>query len=577
MFGIDDPLQVIDILALWGDSTDNIPGVPGIGEKTSKDLIAKYKSIDNLISKSNELKDKLKENITSHLAQIQLSKKLAKIITDIPIELELDSLKTKPCNDAELKDIFQELEFKTLYSRALELNSKKPQQGNLFDKATEAEQSKPVYASNSALTVEHKYHLISTLSQLHDLIEILAKKDAFCFDTETTGLDVRSDDMIGIAIAFKSGEAYYIKLPEDDQEISEMLEALKPVFRNPSIKKIGQNIKFDLQILRKHHIAVEGELFDTMIAHYLIQPELRHNMDYLAEIYLDYQTIKIEDLIGKKGKDQKKLQEIDVMRIKEYACEDADITWQLYQIFFAKLREMNLIRLAENVEMPLIRVLADMEDAGFTICAESLNKYSEVLRNEINTTEKNIHHMAGQEFNISSPKQLGKILFEKLRISDNVRKTKTNQYSTSEEVLNKLIDKHPIVNKILEYRAQLKLLNTYVDALPVLIDKRSNKIHTSFDQAWVATGRLSSRNPNLQNIPIKDQRGREIRKAFIPSDQYVLLSADYSQIELRLMAHLSEDDSMIEAFIRNEDIHTATASKIFKVESVTTLLTIIKV
>lgn len=563
IFKVDDPKQIIDILALWGDSSDNIPGVPGIGEKTSKELIAKYKSIDNLIANREELTDKMKDNIVNNKDQIHLSRELAKIVTDVPILIEPEMLRLKNWNVEKLKEIFYDLEFKTLFSRILETNREIPQQGSLFQPEIKNELITPSQPKYSVNNVEHQYHLITESEQLKDLVQNIQKLDAFCFDTETTGLDIHKAEILGIAISYKSNRAYYLDLPENKR--TELLEVIKPVFQKTAISKIGQNLKFDIQILEKYGIEVKGPLFDTMIAHYLIQPELRHNLDYLAEVYLNYKTIKIEELIGKKGKDQKNMKDIDIVHLKEYACEDADITWQLYGILSDKLKEMNLISLAEKVEMPLIQVLADMEVSGFNISTDSLYKYSEILKNEIYKTESDIHKLAGRKFNISSPKQLGEILFDELKISDNVKRTKSKQYSTSEDVLTKMANKHPIVNKILDYRAQIKLLNTYVDALPALINPKTNRIHTSFDQAWVATGRLSSKNPNLQNIPIRDERGREIRKAFIPSDGNILLSADYSQIELRLMAHFSEDDNMIDAFVNNEDIHAATAAKIFKV------------
>ncbi|MBN2482159.1 MAG: DNA polymerase I [Bacteroidales bacterium] len=563
IFKVDEPFQVIDILALWGDSTDNIPGVPGIGEKTSKELIAEYKTIDNLFANREKLKGRLKENIVKYREQIYLSRKLARIVTEVPLELEPEKLKLKTWNVEKVKEIFRDLEFRTLLSRTLETNTRIPQQGNLFYSEADSGAAKQEQLQNSVYNVPHQYHLVSNHSQLKNLVQSLLNLDAFCFDTETTGLNVREAEIIGLSVAFESRVAYYISLT--DQNRKEFLELLRAALESLTIKKIGQNLKFDLQILKKYGIEVEGPMFDTMIAHYLIQPELRHNMDYLAEIYLNYKTIRIEELIGDKGKDQKNMQNVDIQEVKEYACEDADITWQLYGIFSQKINEMNLNRLSEKVEMPLIKVLADMENSGFTISTEGLYNYSEVLKKEIYKTEKEIYQLAGVEFNISSPRQLGEILFDRLKITENAKRTKTKQYSTSEDVLSKIEHKHPIVSKILEYRMLLKLLNTYVDALPALINPETNKIHTSFDQAWVATGRLSSKSPNLQNIPVRDERGREIRKAFIPSNGNVLLSADYSQIELRLMAHFSEDENMIEAFLNQEDIHTATAAKIFKV------------
>jgi DNA polymerase-1 len=416
------------------------------------------------------------------------------------------------------------------------------------------------------INTPHNYRLIENEQQLDELIQVLLQVREFCFDTETTGLNTRKAELVGLAFSFKEHEAYYIPFPANFIETTAILKKLQPVFNDPKIKKIGQNLKFDLQVLMNYHIPVKGQLFDTMIAHYLIQPDLRHNMDYMAEIYLNYRTVPIEDLIGGKGSSQKNMRSVELLLIKEYAGEDADITWQLSRILSDELQQYNLTNLAELVEMPLIRVLAEMEYAGFKIDAENLFHYSQVLKNEINTCESEIYKFADEKFNINSPKQLGEILFEKLKISERIQRTKTKQYSTGEEVLVKLIDKHPIVNKILEYRAMQKLLNTYVDAIPGLMDKDTFKIHTSFEQAWVSTGRLSSKSPNLQNIPIREERGKEIRKSFVPKDDHhILLSADYSQIELRLMAHLSNDENMIKAFTNSEDIHTSTAAKIFKI------------
>jgi DNA polymerase-1 len=564
-FGVENPEQVIDILALWGDSADNIPGAPGIGEKTAKELISKYKSLDNLLNNLHELKGKQQENIRDNVEQIQLSQQLARICTTVPVELDLEKLRTGGRNDQQLRQLFNELEFKSLITRVFGNTSNEPVQGSLFDSPTE-----PSAASGGTYstikTIPHEYKVISEETQLNDLVVNLMQKNEFCFDTETTGLDTRLAEIVGLAITWKAHEAFYIPFPADKQETTRMLRIFQPVFENKAIKKIGQNLKYDIQILMNYGIAVEGELFDTMIAHYLIQPDLRHNMDYLAEIYLDYKTVHLEELIGKKGGEMKGMREVDLDVVKEYAGEDADITLQLSVILEKELEKYGLAGLANKIEMPLVRVLAEMEYAGFKISVEGLNNYAELLKKEILVTESEIFGMAGDRFNINSPRQLGEVLFEKMKIADGTQKTKTKQYSTGEEVLSKITDKHPIVNKILDYRALQKLLNTYVEALPGLIDKKTDKIHTSFEQAWVSTGRLSSKNPNLQNIPIRDERGKEIRKAFIPRDKdHVLLSADYSQIELRLIAHLSNDANMIEAFIQNEDIHKATAAKIYKV------------
>ena len=565
-FGVDNPSSVTDILALWGDSSDNIPGAPGIGEKTAKELISKYKSLENLLNHVAELKPKQREILISNQEQVLLSYQLAKIDTDVPFEVNLNHLQVQKSNENKLKEIFTDLEFKTLLGRILKASTPAPVQGSLFAEVPASEQE---YAANlnSISSVPHNYHIVANEEQLNNLLILLENRPEFCFDTETTGLNTWTAEMVGMSFSISPHEAYYLPMPKDQSQAGQILNRFRAVFGNSAIRKMGQNLKFDIQVLMNYNIKVEGELFDTMIAHYLIQPDLKHNLDYLAEIYLRYKMVPIEDLIGKKGTGtQKSMRDVDQDVIKEYAGEDADITWQLYLILKDELQSRKLWKLAMEVEMPLVRVLAEMERSGFRINRDSLKEYSGVLQKEISGIETSIYDAAGIQFNINSPKQLGEILFERMKIADGTQKTKTKQYSTGEEVLQKLVDKHPIVNLILEYRGLQKLLNTYVDALPVLIDPQTGKIHSSFDQAWVSTGRLSSRNPNLQNIPIRDERGKEIRKAFIPSDdRNVLLSADYSQIELRLMAHLSQDENMIDAFRNNEDIHVSTAAKIFKV------------
>lgn len=564
-FGVDSPAKVIDILALWGDASDNIPGAPGIGEKTAKELISKYHSLVNLMDHVGDLKPKQQESLTVNRTQVDLSYKLATICTDVPLDLKISDLAIRRWDEKKLMDIFQDLEFKTLITRVFKNAPSGPVQGNLFTEnqpVTEKRES----TLKTIHSVVHHYHVVNDESSLQTLIEKLSKQTEFCFDTETTGLNTREAELVGISFSFAANEAYYIPVPPGFDTASARVKKLQPVFANPEIRKIGQNMKYDLQVLMNYGISVEGELFDTMIAHYLIQPDLKHNLDYLAEIYLQYRMVPIEELIGNKGPLQKNMREIEIDIIKEYAGEDADITWQIYKILYVDLKKLDLERLSATIEMPLVRVLAEMEKEGFKISEEYLKSYSEVLKNELKMVETSIYESAGTTFNINSPRQLGDILFEKMHISDGAQKTKTKQYSTGEEILIKLADKHPIINQILDFRAMQKLLNTYVEALPELIDKRSGKIHTSLDQAWVSTGRLSSRNPNLQNIPIRDERGKEIRRAFIPSDDHrILLSADYSQIELRLMAHLSQDINMITAFANNEDIHVSTAAKVFKV------------
>ncbi len=564
LFGIQHPDQVVDILALWGDASDNIPGAPGIGEKTAKELISRYGSLENIWANLQDLKPKQRESLETNREQILMSRKLARIITDVPVTLEMEQLKSRKWDEKKLQAVFTDLEFRSFINMLAEKRNVAVQ-GSLFqetDNGTATDENALKQASN----VTHEYGLIQGPDETDRLVKDLAGRLEFCFDTETTGLNTREAQLVGMSFAWNAHRAYYVPFPTDQQETMKILEKFRPVFANPGIKKIGQNLKFDIQVLMHYGLHVEGELFDTMIAHYLIQPDLSHNMDYLAEVYLKYKPISIGQLIGEKGPAQKNMRDAVLQNIKEYAAEDADITWQLYHILRGELERLGLLRLAEIVEMPLVRVLAELEFAGFRISVENLRNYAEVLRNELGESEKEIFRLAGMQFNINSPKQLGEVLFERMKIAEGARKTKTNQYSTSEDVLSKLADRHPVVNYILDYRAMQKLLNTYVEALPGLIDPKTGKVHTSFDQAWVSTGRLSSKNPNLQNIPVRDERGKEIRKAFIPSDEnHILLSADYSQIELRLMAHLSGDARMIEAFCSGEDIHTATAAKIFKV------------
>ena len=565
-FGVDEPRKVIDILALWGDSSDNVPGAPGIGEKTARDLIKTYHSIENLLNNLDKLKPKQRESLAQNRELVLLSQKLVTIKVDVPVPFNIADLKVRPWNEFKAKEVFKELEFRTLTTRLFK-KEEAPQQGNLFEVVRPQPQT--VTSENitrSILNVPHTYHVVYSPDQRTDLVQKLMGLEEFCFDTETTGINCRESELVGFSFCFRDHEAWYVPVPSGIEQGRDVVDQFKPLFENPSIRKIGQNLKYDIQMLMNYQVEVEGELFDTMIAHYLIQPDLKHSLDYMAEMYLDYKMVPIEDLIGKKGPGQKNMRDVDIETIKEYACEDADFTWQLYKILRKEIERLNLTDLSTKVEMPLIRVLAEMENAGFKISSENLNGYSAILNKELVEIESTIYNLAGAKFNINSPRQLGEILFEKLQIAEGAQKTKTKQYSTGEEILSKLADKHPIVNKILDYRALQKLLNTYVDALPKLIDKNSVKIHTSFDQAWVSTGRLSSRNPNLQNIPIRDERGKEIRKAFIPcSSDHVLLSADYSQIELRLMAHLSQDENMIDAFSHNADIHLSTAAKVFRV------------
>jgi len=571
-FRVSKPGNVIDVLALWGDSTDNIPGVPGIGEKTAKGLIEKYNDLDKIYEHIDELKGQQKENILKYKQQVDLSKKLVTIVVDAPVDININDLAIKEPDRDSLVKVFKELEFRTLAARILNVedisvsNGSVAVQQDLFQsRGINTSSQKPTDKDNIT-TVRHKYQLSDTKDKRAKLINKLSNLKEFSFDTETTSLDVHKSELVGMSFSNKQNEAYYVPVPARQNEARPVASEFRKVFSDERIKKIGQNIKYDMQVLGNYDIEVKGDLFDTMIAHYLIQPDLKHNLEYLASNYLNYNPVSIEELIGKKGKNQLSMRSVDIDVIREYAGEDADLTWQLYKILADELKKNGMTELAERIEMPLIRVLADMEKAGFKLNTKNLGKYAKELRDQIISIEKEIYTLAGIEFNISSPKQLGEILFEKLNISGGIQKTKTKQYSTSEEVLVRLKDKHDIIDKVLDYRALKKLLSTYVEALPKLINQKTGKIHTSFEQAWVTTGRLSSKNPNLQNIPIREERGREIRKSFVASDKdHVLLSADYSQIELRLMAHLSKDANMLEAFRNNEDIHSATAGKIYNI------------
>ena len=572
-FLVEHPEQVIDILALWGDSADNIPGAPGIGEKTAKKLIAQYQSVEGVYAHIDQLKGKQKENLENSKEQVLLSKKLATIALDVPLKLRSKELERKEINHAELNDLFNDLEFRNLRQRILGEQATDPPktgpggQGTLFGETPQASGKESVAGFRSIETVDHRYELITNLEGVKALAEKLASLDSFCFDTETTGLDPIEAELVGIAFSWKAHTASYVAFGEDREEATSWMNVLSGPFLDPEIKKIGQNIKNDLHILKNYGIDVKGKLFDTMLAHFILKPEQKHNLNVLAEQYLDYSMVKIEELIGKKGPRQSSFRSVPPEQAKEYAGEDADITWQLAEKFRVSLEAEGFVNLFEQIETPLIPVLMLMEHAGVRLDVEALKLFAQELREEILMAETKIYEHAGMECNISSPKQLGEILFERLKIASDPKKTKTKQYATGEEILIQLKDKHEIVIKVLEYRSLKKLLSTYVDALPKLVKEKTGKIHTSFNQALVSTGRLSSNNPNLQNIPIREERGREIRRAFIPGEEgNIFLSADYSQIELRLMAHLSSDPQMIEAFVNEEDIHTSTAAKIFKVD-----------
>lgn len=564
-FGIIRPTQLIDILGLWGDASDNIPGVPGVGEKTAMKLISEYDSIENLLKNTDKLKGKQKENVINFSEQAIMSKELATIELNVPIEFNEDDLERKEPNIEFLKELFDELEFRRFAKRLFtdlsveQQDEKKPNQtqGSLFE---DEEQLKNIN------NTEHSYHLINTIEKAKELATKLSKEKEICFDTETTGLDPNNSELVGISFSIKPGEAWYIPVSENYHEAQEIILQFKPLLESDNIIKIGQNIKFDINILSWYDIHVSGPFFDTMIAHYLLQPDMRHNMDILSETYLKYKPVSIEELIGKKGRNQLSMRNISIEKVKEYAAEDADITFQLKDVFEPKLKETETYKLFEETEMPLVPVLASMETEGIKLDVPALNEFSIKLEKEIVKTEASIFELAEVEFNIASPKQLGQVLFEKLAISSKPKKTKTGQYKTGEDILSKLIYKHPIIELILEYRSLTKLKSTYVDALPALVNPRDGRIHTSYNQAVAATGRLSSNNPNLQNIPIRTERGREIRKAFIPrSSEFKLLAADYSQVELRIIAHISKDEGMIEAFNQGHDIHTATAANVYNV------------
>ena len=571
-FEVTNPLQVIDVLGLMGDSSDNIPGCPGIGPKTAMKLVGEFGGIDGVYQNISKLKGKQKESLEQFEEQVRMSRTLATIILDVPVEFNQEDLIMCDPDFARLRDIFTELEFRTLAERILPASTKtvvppKPtpefEQGTLFS-LPEQTQTESVSIHDDIRSTTHLYHLLNNEEQLKDLVSKLEKQTAFCFDTETTGLDPHSDKLVGLSFCFKPGEAFYIPVPADQVKAIVTVQLFKKAFANENILKIGQNMKFDILFLTGYGIEVRGNYFDTMVAHYLIQPELRHNLDYLSEIYLGYKKVATEELIGKNGKNQLNMRQVDLEQIKEYACEDADITFQLKPLLDAELVKAAVKNLFTEVEMPLLKVLVQMELAGLRIDPKVLDDYAVSLRAQIVELENNIIELAGEHFNISSPKQLGYILFDKLMLDPKAKKTKTKQYSTGEEILVNLQDKHPIINMILEHRGLKKLLSTYVEALPKLINPKTGKIHSSFNQTIAATGRLSSTNPNLQNIPIRTENGREIRKAFIPSDdEHTFLSADYSQIELRIMAAVSGDKVMTEAFHNGEDIHAATASKIF--------------
>lgn len=567
-YGIPTPAQVIDILALMGDTADNFPGCPGVGEKTAAKLINQFGSIDNMLAHTNEIKGKLRNKVEAAVEDIKISKFLATIRTDVPLQLELDEMKVQQPDEEKLRAIFEELEFKTLINKFLNKDKEKSKVvENQLDLFAEFAPDNPSEAKKESFeslkTTQHNYQLVDNEADLYRLCEFFLTKETLSLDTETTSTDAISAELVGLSFSVEEKEAFYIPIPENREEALKRVAIFKPVYENESILKVGQNIKYDYEVLSNYGVELKGAMFDTMIAHYLIQPELRHNMDYMAETLLGYRTIHIEDLLGSKGKKQKNMRDLSPSEIYEYAAEDADITLRLKNVLAPKLKELNVEELFWSIEMPLVRVLADMELTGVRIDTEALKETSKIFTERMRQYEVDIFKEAGEEFNISSPKQVGDILFGKMQIMDKPKKTKTGQYVTSEEVLQSIESKHPIVRNILNYRGMKKLLSTYVEALPKLINPRTGHIHTSFNQALTATGRLSSSDPNLQNIPVRTDDGKEIRKCFIPEEGCMFFSADYSQIELRIMAHLSEDDNMMEAFREGYDIHRATAAKIW--------------
>jgi DNA polymerase-1 len=575
-FGVERVEQVIDYLGMMGDSADNIPGIPGVGPKTATKLLNQYGSMEEMYKHADEIKGKLGEKIRDNEAQALLSKKLARIICDVPISFDDKVFVTEEADEEAIKELFSELEFRTLLKRVTGDEIQKTAavaaasgsaQTDLFG---QVEQMAAVEAdAPSALqtidTADHLYQLVSHPKERKLLLDNLMKQTSVCFDTETTSLEAEEAELVGIAFSYTPGMAYYVNTPAGEEK--SIIDEFKPFFESEQIEKVGQNLKYDISVLKKYGVHVAGELFDTMLAHYLIQPDMRHNMDVLAETYLNYRPVSIETLIGKKGKKQGSMRDADPQQVAEYAGEDADITFRLKQVFEPELEKIETKSVFDTIEVPLVPVLSDMELEGINLDTEALAKLSKELEQDIERLDKEIIEIAGEPFNIASPKQLGDILFGKMKLVDKPKKTKSGQYSTSEDILVELAKEHEIAQKIMDYRQSVKLKSTYVDALPTMVSKVTGRVHTSFNQAVAATGRLSSNNPNLQNIPIRTERGQEVRKAFIPRNgEHLILAADYSQIELRLIAELSGDKTMMEAFINNEDIHRSTAAKVFGVK-----------
>ena len=568
-YAIDSPQRVIDLLALMGDSADNFPGCPGVGEKTAAKLIAQFGDVDNMLENTADIKGKLREKVESAVDDIRMSKFLATIRTDVPIDLDLDSMRLGEPDEQKLREIFNELEFKTLADKILNKskNNKKSvkQQLDLFaENPTDEPESSENASFETLQTTPHEYYLIENETDARKILDFFLTKEILSLDTETTSTNPIDAELVGLSFSVEEKKAFYVAVPDNREEAKKFVNIFKPLYENPEILKIGQNLKYDLEVLHNYGVSLAGPMFDTMIAHYLIQPELRHNMDYMAETLLHYRTIHIEELIGERGRNQRNMRDLKPAEVYEYAAEDADITLRLYNVLLPKLKECGAEQLFYEIEMPLMPVLAEMELNGIRIDTESLAETSSILTSRMRQLETQIYEAAGEEFNIASPKQVGEILFGKMKIVDKPKKTKTGQYVTSEEVLQQLRHKNPIVDDILAHRGLKKLLGTYVDALPKLINRRTGHIHTSFNQAVTSTGRLSSSDPNLQNIPVRGEDGKEIRRCFIPEEGCLFFSADYSQIELRVMAHLSGDENMAEAFRLGHDIHAATAAKIYK-------------
>ena len=570
-YGIDNTSQVIDLLGLMGDASDNIPGCPGVGEKTAVKLIKEFGSIESLLLNTDKLKGAQKKKVEENAELIRMSKYLATIKTDVPIELDLDALQVKDANQQELEKLFEELEFKTFAKRILKKDKQEQKKQNLqldlfAEFPTEGKEEAEFSSFETLKTTHHEYKLVEKEDEIKQICDYFLTKEILSLDTETTSLSPIDAELVGLSFSVKENEAFYVPVPADQGEARKIVDLLRPVYESEKILKVGQNLKYDYEVLMKYDVRLAGKMFDTMLAHYVIQPELRHNMDYLAEIYLNYKTIHIDELIGPKGKNQKNMRDLRPQDVYEYAAEDADVTLKLKNKLEGELKKYGAEELFYNIEMPLMPVLAEMEMNGVTIDTQSLADTSDVLTKRMEEVEKEIYELAGAPFNIASPRQVGEVLFDKLQIVEKAKKTKTGQYVTNEEVLQSLKGKHKIVEAILEHRGLKKLLGTYIDALPKLINARTGHIHTSFNQATTATGRLSSSDPNLQNIPVRGEEGKEIRKAFIPEPGCLFFSADYSQIELRVMAHLSGDENMIEAFREGHDIHAATAAKIYKEE-----------